>query len=269
MKKIVIILLSLLLYVSTGFSKEIVPQKVQVRAMVNAGVSTDDAEKLSLLMQKSRIGNKHIEAVCKIIAETAQNKLPVTPVTNKLYEGLAKKVPGTAIIRAMGKTLSRYKFGYETAEAVGDNKKQTKSIGDAIAEGLSAGLQKEDVNRILHQLKNRKKDQGSSHHASLVQEALLTARTMSRLGVTSARTGELVCLAIKEDYNARQMKWMHQRFIRETQNVSADKAANQYSDSLSHHRKKGASASSGKNNKKPENASHGKTNRSGGQGHRQ
>lgn len=235
MKKTVVIILSLLIYVSVGFTEEAVNQtanQAKVRAMINAGVSAGDAENISVLMQKHHVGSAHREAAFQVMIDTAQKGLPIRPVINKVFEGLAKKAPGPAIVQAMQKTCSRYEFAYRKTMDISRNKRQTKRLGNTIAEALAAGLRTEDIDRILDSVRERIRDHKNKENKSLPEEAFNTARTMARLGVDSSKTAEVVCRALQNNFSAKEMKIMHGRFVKQTQNISAEKAADQYSKSL-------------------------------------
>lgn len=275
MKTITIIIFSLFVTVSTVFADDAVQERkesknnrqtTQIRDMVRAGVAAEDAEKMARMMKEHRVGNAHVKAASQVVVGTAQKGLPTEPVLNKAFEGLAKQAHGSAIVRAMEKTRSRYEFAYSKAGDISEGKRQTSRLGNTIAEGLAAGLKKEDVDRIMDRVRERIRDQKNKEIDQLTQETFTTARTMSRLGVASPETTEVVCQALQNNFSAEEMNVMQNRFVKQTKSTSASKTANQYGNSIAKGVKAGNLGKSSGNHGNGEHGNKGRGNSSGGHG---
>jgi hypothetical protein len=108
------------------------PTPAQVMAASVSGV-------LQKALAEERLSSQESAEIEEIIQEARNDGLPVAPLAAKVEEGLAKRVPGHAIVRALGSMSADYAFARDalmrtgaapTPEAIADT-------GDSLRLGLS------------------------------------------------------------------------------------------------------------------------------------
>lgn len=101
------------------------------------------AASMSGVLQKARAEGRMTQqesADIEGIVQKARNEgLPVAPFTAKVEEGLAKRVPGAAIVRALASMSSDYAFARDTLVRTGSvpTPADIAAIGDSLRLGLS------------------------------------------------------------------------------------------------------------------------------------
>lgn len=159
--------------------------KTAARNMVQAGVKEGDAVEMIGTMERARIREQNIVQAQQIIQKALQQGLPAEGIMEKVHEGVAKQVPGELIVKAMEQVRSRYAYSYAKAEKFSTSAKQKEQLGQAIADGLTAGLVKGDVDRVLAQVEEKTADMDESQKAELALQVMEKARDMVRQGVAS------------------------------------------------------------------------------------
>lgn len=202
----------------------------------NRVAAASNAEKKQLMismMQQHKYKTQTMAQARNMVMEAKKKGLPVDPIVNKAFEGMAKGVPEDAIIRAMNKMKSRYAYAYKVAGQFQYNKKQKQEIGDTIADCMTAGMTEKDMEKIMAQLRLRVRDRQSDEDRELVEESVHTARTMSRMGVPSDLSGEIVSSALENQFSAQDMKKMQIRFREQARVRAASIVADEYCQGLS------------------------------------
>ncbi|HSQ85965.1 MAG TPA: hypothetical protein VLM43_14730 [Desulfobacterales bacterium] len=164
MKKILIAILAIAFFVPSAFGDELGRElstinneqiRTQTRAMVNAGIPVDDAVKVTRLMIENNYKNQNTIRAQNILIETVKENLPVKPVMNKAFEGIAKNVNQDLVVRAMEQTRQQYSYAYKHARQITQDKDQMHHIAKAIAEGLRAGIHNTDAVEVMNRIQNR------------------------------------------------------------------------------------------------------------------
>ena len=222
------------------------PLRAQTRAMIQSGIPSDDAIKMTRAMLQDQFELQQMMQAQHIVMNAHQQGLPVKPITDKAYEGIAKQVRAAAIVQAMQNVRSRYAFAYSRAALVNPNTKEQQQLGNRLAACLAAGLNKEDAERIMTRLQERtqKMDQTRAHALSV--ETLNMTRNMARLGASSTETANVVCLALQQGYAAGEMKQMHHSFMSQARHGAAGELAKSYSKALQHGQSNPRSGGSGR-----------------------
>jgi hypothetical protein len=158
--------------------------------------------------------------------------LPVGPIMNKAHEGMAKRVQDRNIVQAMESVRSRYAFAHQQANLITQNRAQMHLIGNTIVQGLAAGMNHEDVGRIMQSFQNRAQELSGADAEELARETFTAARTMARLGVSSELATDLVCQALQHRYSARQMKTMRNSFMTRARNANPTNLAKSYANAI-------------------------------------
>jgi len=268
MKKISLIILSIFFCASLawgddGLSNMATEQvRIHTRAMINAGIPSDDAIKMTRMMIQNRFQQKNTLRAQQIVMDAAKKNLPIEPVMNKAFEGMAKNATENQVIQAMEKTRARYSYAYSHAREFTNKRGRTGNIGNAIAKGLAAGMTKKDIERTTEKLRQRTRQMTRTRTEMLAKESFLALKTMARLGVSSKMAANMVCQALQQQYSTKEMKQMHHSFMARSMSTDPAKLANQYTHDMS----QGVKAGNLDTNQMGKPAQNGQTGGSGGSG---
>jgi len=237
MKKICLMVCAVLFCASLAFGDEVEESlstlateqvKVNTRAMINAGINSDGAIKMTRLMLENRFSEEHALRAQQIIMNAHQQGLPVEPIMGKAHEGMAKQIQAKNIVRAMEQVRSRYAFAHEQARALTHERSEIRTMGNTIAKGLAAGMNQEDIRGITISLQERARQMTRAQTMELAQESFKATRDMARLGLSSKDTTDLVCLALQNSYTARKMENMRNSFMTQSRSSHPTHLANSY-----------------------------------------
>jgi hypothetical protein len=241
MKKICFITCTILLCASLAFGDEVEDKlspmateqlKANTREMIRSGINSDDAIRMTQLMLQNRFRHQLILEAQHIIMNAQREGLPVGPIMNKAQEGMTKRVQHKSIVQAMERVRSRYAFAYEQAKTIAQNRAQMHDIGNTIALGLAAGMNQEDVGRIMERFQHRAQEMSGADAEELARGTFMATRTMARLGVSSEATTELVCQALLNRYTAREMEAMRTSFMTRSRNENPTNLAKSYANEI-------------------------------------
>jgi hypothetical protein len=222
MKKICTIAFVILLSASMAFGDEVdeglsnmatEQLRASAREMIRYGIDSEHAIKMTRNMLTHQFREEHILRAHEIIMNAKRKGLPVEPLMEKAYEGMAKRVQDRNIVQAIEKVGSRYASAYRHAKGLTQEKDKTRDIGNLIAQGLAAGLHDEGVGEIAHKLQERAKGITKADMGELAVETFRTARDMVRLGAPSMAVTDTVGRALEHGYSAKDMKTMRDSFI--------------------------------------------------------
>lgn len=243
MKKICIIILAIVCYASMAFGDEVDRDlsniateqiKTSTRQMIRSGIDSDEAIKMTRLMLENRFSEENTLRAQEIIMNARNEGLPVEPVMNKAYEGIAKCAQHRNIIRAMELVRSRYVFAYAEAGKLTQENAQIRYLGDTIAKGLAAGMDNKDVERIRYRLQERTRVMTKNQGSDFAIETFTAARIMASLGVSSPAAADVVCQALQHNYSAAEMKMMSKSFISQSRRSEPNTLAESYADAIRH-----------------------------------
>ena len=271
MKKISLIILFIFFFASLVWGDEVddgLPNmateqiRIHTRAMINAGIPSDDAIKMTRMMIQNRFQQRNTLRAQQIVMDTAKKNLPIEPVMNKAFEGMAKNAHENQVIQAMVKTRNRYSYAYRHAREFTNKRGRTGNIGNAIAKGLAAGMTEKDIERTTERLRQRTRQMTRTRAEMLAKESFLALRTMARLGVSSKMAANTVCQALQHQYSAKEMKQMHNSFMTCSMSTDPAKLAYQYAYAI----RKGVKAGNLGTDQTGEPSQNGQTGSSGGSG---
>ena len=214
------------------------PIKDRTRAMIENGVPSEDAIQLVLAMNANRFKEEQILKAQGIVLEAQRRGLPTKPVINKVFEGMAKQVAPERTLQAMEAVSSRYAFAYDQARSITKNTEQAGQLGNMLAESLAAGLKEQDALQIMSQLQEKSPKMNRDQMDELAAACLAMARDMSRLGVSSDLSSQVISSALSNGLNAASIASMHQSLVAQSQTHSAQTLAQ----GLAHGAQQGQSA---------------------------
>jgi len=212
--------------------------KDRTRAMIENGVPSEDAIQLVLAMNANRFKEEQILKAQGIVLEAQGRGLPTKPVINKVFEGMAKQVAPERTLQAMEAVSSRYAFAYDQARSITKNTEQAGQLGKMLAESLAAGLKEQDALQIMSQLQEKSPKMNRDQMDELAAACLAMARDMSRLGVSSNLSSQVISSALSNGLNAASIASMHQSLVAQSQTHSAQTLAQ----GLAHGAQQGQSA---------------------------
>ena len=263
MKKLLIIILNICLCFSLAFGDELDRElsaigneqiRVHTRAMINAGIPSDEAIKMTRLMIQNNYKDQNTLRAQKILIDTVEEGLPNEPVMNKAYEGIAKNVQEDRVVEAMEKTRTRYSVAYRHARSITQNPVRVNDIGKTIAEGLTAGINNKDAYQIMESLQNSTRQMTRNNTEAFAEEIFLSLRDMARRSVLSKIATDVVSKALEHEYSVEEIKQMRHSFISRSMNFDPTILAIQYGHDIEHgvrakdlnNRQRGKSAPFGK-----------------------
>jgi hypothetical protein len=202
-----------------------VPIKDHTRAMIQKGVPSEDAIKLIQAMIANRFQEGQILKAQAIVLEAQGRELPTKPVINKAFEGMAKQVAPEQTLQAMEAVSSRYAFAFDQARSITKNTEQAERLGNMLAESLAAGLKEQDASQVMSQLQEKSPKMNQDQMDELAAACLVMARDMSRLGVSSTLSSQVIASALSNGLNAANIASMHQSLLAQSQTHSAQAVA--------------------------------------------
>jgi hypothetical protein len=202
------------------------------RQMIELGIDTDDVIEMTQLMLEYHFRQELTLRAHEIIISAHKQGLPPGPIMSKAYEGMTKQIQDQNIVQAMETVRSRYAFAYRHAEMLAQDRAQMHLIGRTIAQGLTAGMNREDVGRITEMLQHRAQQMTRAKGEELAAETFMASITMARLGVSSKATTDVVGKALQNNYTARNMKALRNSFMTQSRNVNPTNLAKSYAQAL-------------------------------------
>ena len=243
MKKVLIIILGICLCSSLAFGDELDRKlstidnehiRVHTRAMINVGIPSDEAIKMTRLMIQNNYKDQNILRAQKTLINTVEEGLPDKPVMNKAYEGIAKNVQEDRVVEAMEKIRIRYSVAYRYARSITQNPVRVNDIGKTIAESLTAGINNKDAHQIMESLQNSTRQMTRNNTEAFAEEIFLSLRDMARRSVLSKNAMDVVCKALEHQYSVEEIKQMRHSFTSRSMNIDPNILAIQYCHDIEH-----------------------------------
>jgi hypothetical protein len=181
----------------------------------------------------------------KIILEAQRKGLPARPAINKVFEGMAKHIPPEKTLQAMETVCTRYEFAYGEARSLSQNKEQSESIGLLLAESLAAGFSEHDASNTMRRFQEQSVKVGSEQSTRLAAAGLAMVRDMSRMGVSSDVSAQVIAHALSQGYSAAEISGLHQSLVSQAQSHSPQSLAQGFAQSMQQGQTPQGSGSSG------------------------
>ncbi|MRR36951.1 hypothetical protein EG829_20270, partial [bacterium] len=211
--------------VEQGLTRMPIAIRDRTRAMIQKGVPGEDAIRLVQAMNAGRFREEQILKAQAILLEALGSGLPAKPIINKALEGMAKQVPPDRTVQAMEAVRARYGFAFDRARAVARTPEQIERLGTLLAESLAAGLKEQDASRIMRQIQELSPKMDQSRMDELAAACMAMARDMSRLGVSSDMSSQVIVSALSNGLSAASIAGMSQSLADQSQTHSAQALA--------------------------------------------
>ncbi|MBN2178299.1 MAG: hypothetical protein JW743_02565 [Deltaproteobacteria bacterium] len=236
MKKIIAIVFILLFSATVVLADEVEdtlaglanePVMTATRQMIQKGIEKDDAIEMTKLMLQNQFSLQQTLQAQQMLMQAVQSGLPAEPLMNKAKEGMAKKIQSGSVLQAMEQVQSRYAFTYRKAEQLTEDPEEVSELGDLMADALTAGFQKGDIEPIMERLMTRTMERQKVDD-ELATETCMTLRDMARLGVSSDAITDVVSEALSQNYTASEMEALRESFMYAAKKGEPEKTANSY-----------------------------------------
>ena len=191
--------------------------KNSTRQLLHQGFNTENAIDMTRQMLANNFNQQQILQAHAVLMDAQKQGLQTEPIMNKAYEGLAKQVHAEAIVQAMVQVRSRYAFATMQAKAITNNRVRVQQMATILAGSMAAGMTPEDADRIMQRLQERTRNMIRAEAEELALQTVMTARTMTRLGMRSMSVGDSVCQALQQGYTAQDMQKMQNRIMTHSQ----------------------------------------------------
>jgi biopolymer transport protein ExbD len=243
MKTITMVLLAIMVCVSPvlgdevddGLPKEATAQtKTSTRQMIQSGVDKDEAIRMTRLMVQNRFKEEEVLRAHQTVMNARKGGLPVGPIMEKAFEGMAKGVEARNIVRAMETVQTRNAIAHNYANKITEDKTHREQIQNAIAHSFAAGLRERDVQAMTEALQQRARIETitPAKLGPLAAETFIAARDMVRLGVSPGVATEVLSQAIQHRYSAAEMQMMRRSFSNQSGQASPNALAERYAQSI-------------------------------------
>jgi len=203
--------------------------KASARQAIQNSLPPKDVVKLTRAMLQNKFDEQQVQLVHTLMIKAQNSSMPVQPLMNKAFEGMAKNVPPPLIVSAMERVQSRNEFAFQRATQLTDQKSRTENLGRTLAAALAAGFSKEDADRITKIVQQRARSMNSDQVYSLSLACFETVRDVSRLGVSSQNVTDMVSNALNNGFNHQDMRVMRNTFMTEARQSRPQELARSYS----------------------------------------
>ncbi|MFZ0614724.1 MAG: hypothetical protein WAM73_20930 [Desulfobacterales bacterium] len=233
MKNILFLSILVAIQASMAFADEASEQlKASARQVIQAGVDNDIAAEVTRVLLLNGFKEEQVLRAHAILIKAQRAGLPLQPIVNKAFEGIAKQVSPDTTLMAMDAVLSRYDFAFSRADSLSTRTEQKNRLGQALAAGIAAGVSLEDADAMVEAVRQRAAATNPDQAADLALAAFETARDAARLGVSSTAAAGLVTQAMSKSLSLAEMQAMHQSFLSQSQHALPENIAKSYSSAI-------------------------------------
>ena len=215
------------------------------RQLIQSGINRTSVIELTRAMLQNSFNNRQILKAHTVLMSAHQQGVPLESIISKAIEGMSKHVQAGRIVNAMEKVKARYAFALQQSQKLSGQKNQMNQMGHIIASGMSAGMNKGGVEKIVLALQSRSRAMKTDQKITLAMETFKTARDMARLGVSSSQTVSVVSSALQHQFNAVQMQNMRTSFINDSRKTTVTRLAKSYTMNIQRGKGFGGGSSSG------------------------
>ncbi|MFZ0241456.1 MAG: hypothetical protein WAL90_07385, partial [Desulfobacterales bacterium] len=241
MKKILFLAILVLLQASSTFADEVEQGltgdaseqiKASTRQVIKEGGDSGSVIDVTRVLRQNGFKDEQILRAHALMIKTQRAGLPLQPMVNKAYEGIAKRVPPDNILNAMEAVWSRYDFAFSRAGLMATRNDQKNRLGQALAEAIAAGVSFEDVDAMVEAVRQRSGATISGQDDALALAAVETARDAARLGVSSTAAAGLVSQAVSKGLSLAEVQAMHQSFLSQSRQAPPENLAQSYAKAI-------------------------------------
>lgn len=173
-------------------------------------IAAENTAGVEQAMDKAGFTEKQVLEVKSTLNFARQKGLPEGIIADKMQEGIAKQIAPDRIVQAIERIASRYNHAHVLAGNLVKGQQNIAQLGNIVAAGMAAGLTIQDAEKLMAEVKS-KQTPGTENYP-LAKEAMLMARDLTRRGVASTTTAEVVEKALQKGLNVNEMRAMRGAF---------------------------------------------------------
>ncbi|WP_300670147.1 hypothetical protein [Desulfoluna sp.] len=152
-------------------------------------------------MEAQGIQEPEMDAFIGTLRGALEEGLPPEPFMRKAEEGLAKRVQGEVMVKAMERVRERYRYAHAWSDELVPDEGATASVTEIVADAMAAGMEIGD----LDTLKTRLRDRDRVKDPALCEESALMLKEMVQLRLRSHTAAEAVGAALDQGYDTADM----------------------------------------------------------------
>ena len=207
--------------------------KESTRQVIQIGVDPDAVIKMTQNMISDNFSEQQVVAGHELLIKAKKQNIDEEPIINKLHEGIAKNVTAENILQAMEKVRVRYELANAYTQNMKTDEQQAREMAKEMAECMAAGMDKNNMNKIMETLQAKTKNISKDEAFKLNEKTLETTRTLARSGVSPNDIVDVMNNALKSNYNSGQMEKLGSTFMTQARGASsASTLAKAYSDAI-------------------------------------
>lgn len=237
-KKYFTVCLMVFAFTSIAFADEALIENTELQSQEQATevqqsqIDMDGTEALVQAMHREQFRHTNMVRIEKIIEDAQDAGLPTKPLTDKVYEGIAKNVDEESIVLAVSRVRNRYMHAYRQALQLAVDPEEEENLGDLIAGAYTAGLRQDECDTIMAALQTRTRTMNRSQAQDLAIRTIATARIMAHREVRSETISDVLVSALNKSYKAADMQELEHSFIDRARYGSAEHVAQLFSDGI-------------------------------------
>lgn len=216
-------------------------QKIE-KELIRQGVPEDGAKAMIQAMTRANFTEEQMVRAANQLRSGDNQEIVATAVREKINEGIAKGIPPETILQATARVRSRFEFAMNIAGQL--DKKNQVQLSATVADCLRAGLTEEDARFIAAALQTRTRKHDDESSKNLRMETMYIARDLTRQGVSSATTTEVLDAALTRSYDVEAMRTLR-AILRNTETENIENKTRQFASSIAHGVKAGDLQGSG------------------------
>lgn len=162
------------------------------------GIPAPTLNQLLALGDQHQVDSKIMTGFIQTLTITRQEGLPLTPFTNKIEEGLAKRIPHAVIQQVLQKKLEDYRFTRSVIQNTFEKRGEKKAALSPdylqrLSESLACGISKENLRGLIEQ---------APHSASLsmLATAVETVASLEQNQFDFMIAQQIALTGLKHDY---------------------------------------------------------------------
>jgi hypothetical protein len=168
-----------------------------VKEARTAGVSAIALNHLLTLGYENQVESQAMVRFIQIMTEAQREEVPVEPFSNKIEEGLAKRVPVATIQQVLTKKLDDYRFTLSLLRTISKKQKKKQTVPPEyllrFSESLSCGISRENLRILLEYA-------FSSSPLSTLAMAVEIFASLEQNQFNPVTAQQIAFTGIKEDY---------------------------------------------------------------------
>ena len=174
--------------------------------LIGQGLPAEDLTDLTQAMVAAGFVEGDIIRIQHQLATARQQDLPLSPLTAKIREGLAKHAGPPSIEQALTRVADRYRQAGQLAASLPGDQEEVVMWQDLLATANAAGLSFADLTELLRLIQQRPNQVGQAEERRLVTASLLAARDMARLTISGPDILAMVELALINQFSAGEIE---------------------------------------------------------------